>query len=366
MTGRERLNAVLHKQPTDRLPWTTLVDQATLSLVPENRRGNGGLDFYKHLGCDIFMLNGWNTPYNLHSPVLRWPDEVKIVTDHDGQRTTTRWETPNGSLTSVFEGSHPAKYPVNSLAALKLYQDLWEGASFIAHDDTHAVENLNRMIGDHGVVTRFWGPSTIPRLLETDMGTQNFYYLMADHPQAVDALIRTIHQREITAFDLLADGPWDSVTLVENTSTYYISPAIYRDYNMPHQRAFVDAVKAKGKTAILHMCGHVHGILDLIKETGCDGIHTLTPPPTGDTTWEDALDHIGDDLIIFGCLDPTIFAAGDIRAIPETLDRLITPRLRESHFVLNPMADGIPVDPARFEAVAKWIERKGQTICPHG
>ena len=29
MTGRERLHAVLRKQPTDRLAWTTLVDNAT-------------------------------------------------------------------------------------------------------------------------------------------------------------------------------------------------------------------------------------------------------------------------------------------------------------------------------------------------
>jgi hypothetical protein len=56
MTGRERLNAVLRKQVKDRLPWTTLVDNATLALLPEGLRGNGGIDFYKHLGCDIFLL----------------------------------------------------------------------------------------------------------------------------------------------------------------------------------------------------------------------------------------------------------------------------------------------------------------------
>lgn len=114
-------------------------------------------------------------------------------------------------------------------------------------------------------------------------------------------------------------------------------------------------VKAKGKVAILHMCGHVYNILDLIKETRCDGIHTLTPPPTGDTPWEDALDVLGEDLIIFGCLDPTIFASGPVDQIPRALDKLLTPRLREANFVLNPMADGIPIEPARFNAVADWV-----------
>ncbi len=359
MNGRERLGAVLRKRPKDRLPWTTLVDEATLALVPRELRINGAVDFYRHLGCDILLLNGWGTPYDFKSPEHRWPATVEVDVRREGSRTTTFTKTPRGVLTGICEGSHPIKYAVDALAAVQLYREMWEGVSFVAHDDSAALADMNRWIGMDGVVTRFWGPSTIPRLLEMDMGTENFYYLMADHPGDVRGLIQTMHQRELTAFHLLADGPWDSVTLVENTSTFYISPDIYRRYNMPHQRDFVDAVKAKGKTAILHMCGHVHGILELIKETHCDGIHTLTPPPTGNTPWEEALDVLGDDLIIFGCLDPTIFAAGEVSHIAPALDELITPRLREANFVLNPMADGIPTDPARFRAVADWVRDNG-------
>jgi len=361
MTGRERLNAVLHKQPKDRLPWTTLVDDATLSLLPEELGGNGGLDFYRHLGCDIFMLNGWGTPHSLSSPQLIWPEDVEIASRREDGRRTVQWKTPKGVLTKVVQGTHPVKYPVDSIEAIRVYRDMWEGASFEAHleDDRVALAAIDDLIGDDGVVTRFWGPSTIPRLLEEDMGTENFYYMLADHPDEMDALIRTIHDRELDAFRILADGPWDSVTLCENTSTFYISPDIYRRYNMPHQREFVELVKSKGKVAILHMCGHVHGILDLVKETDCDGIHTLTPPPTGDTPWGEALDVIGDDLIILGCLDPSIWVSGPVAGIPAALDELITPRLRESNFVLNPFADGISVEPARFHAVADWVRENG-------
>lgn len=359
MTGRERLTALLRKQPKDRLSWTSLIDNTTLPLLPEELRGNGGIDFYKHIGCDIFLLNGWNTPHDFYSPEQRWPESVKCTSHADGSQWTTQWETPRGILTSVFNGSHPLKYPVDSLDAIHIYREMWEGTTFVAHDDSPVQTALDNLIGDHGVVTRFWGPSAIPRLLEVDMGTENFYYLMADHPAEVEGLIRTIHERELDAFRILATTPCESVTLIENTSTYYISPDIYRRFNMPHQRDFVDIVKKAGKVAILHMCGHVHGILPLIKETGCDGIHALTPPPTGNTPWEDALDVIGEDLIIIGCLDPTIFAAGKISEIPTALDTLITPRLRKANFVLGPMSDGIPTDPQRFYAVRDWIQKNG-------
>jgi len=359
MTGRERLGAVLRKQPTDRLPWTTLVSNETLALLPEELRGNGGIDFCRDLGCDIFLLNGWGTPHHFQSPQLRWPDGVSFARQREDGRQTVEWKTPTGSLTKIIQGTHPIKYPVDSVDAIRIYREMWEGASFAACDDTATLAALDTLLGDDGVVTRFWGPSTIPRLLEEDMGTENFYYMLADHPDEMDALIRTIHERELDAFRILADGPWDSVTLVENTSTFYISPDVYRRYNMPHQREFVETMRSKGKVAILHMCGHVHGILDLIKETHCDGIHTLTPPPTGDTPWEDALDVIGDDLIILGCLDPSIWVSGTVAGIPTALDELITPRLREANFILNPMGDGIAVGPDRFHAVAEWVRRNG-------
>jgi len=359
MTGRERLQAVLHKQPTDRLPWTTLVDDATLSQFPRELQGQGGIDFYHYLGCDILLLNGWNTPYRFRSPECVWGRDVETVERQEGRRTIRETKTPKGTLTAVFEKGHPVKYPVDSLEAVRIYHDMWERATFVDHDDRSVHADLERLIGVDGVVTRFWGPSTIPRLLELDMGIEGFYYLLHDHPDLVSSLIGTMHEREVVAFQHLARGPWDSVTLVENTSTFYISPKIYAEYNMPHQREFVEIMRENGKVAIIHMCGHVRNLLHLIRETGCDGIHFLTPPPTGDTPWEEALDVIGEDLIIFGTLDPSIFVSGPVEDIGPCLDRLMTPRLREANFVVSPTADGIVVGLERFVAVKGWVEENG-------
>ncbi len=356
MTGRERLEAILKKKPADRIAWTALIDNTSLDHFPVELRGNNGLDFYRHIGCDIFLLNGWGTPFQFSSPEFRWGPEVTDETRNDGEQVVTTWATPRGKLTYVTERGHPRKYPVDSIEAVRVFRAMWENAKFKKHDDAAALASINKIIGDDGVVTRFWGPSTIPRLLENDMGLENFYYLMADYPDEMEGLIDTMHGRELEAFRYLADGPWDSVTLVENTSTRYISPLIYEKYNMPHQRDFVEIVKQRGKTALLHMCGHVFDLLELIRETGCDGIHALTPPPTGDTPWEKALDVIGEDLIIIAAL-PVFFAAGPIDAIGPELDRLITPRLRRSNFILCAFADGIRVDLERFNAVRQWMER---------
>jgi hypothetical protein len=270
--------------------------------------------------------------------------------------TINEWQTSKGKLVAVSRQGHPLKYPVDTIEAVRLYRQMWEGATFVGHDDTAAFAAIEAALGKDGVTTCFWGPSTIPRLLEIDMGTENFYLLYFDYPEEMDGLIRLMHERELKAFEYIAQGPYSSATLVENTSTFYVSPDIYTKYNMPHQRDFVEAVHRHGKTALLHMCGHVQGILKTIKETGCDGIHALTPPPTGNTPWEEALNVIGEDLIIFSALDPTVWISGPIREIGPTLDRLITLRLREANFILGPFADGIPVPLERFEAISRWIE----------
>lgn len=358
MNGRERLRRLLGRKKADRLSWTPLVDNHSLNIFPEALRGNGGIDFYKHLGCDIFLLNSFGVQKApLVSPRLVWDERVRVDSVADGPRRTVKWETPWGVLTGLYEKGHPLKYPVDSIEAVRIFRQLWETARYEGADDTASVREVDRLIGDDGVFTRFWGPSAIPRLLEMNMGAEHFYYLMADYPEEMDGLIRTMHGQDLKAFDLLADGPWESVTLVENTSTYYISPAIYRDYNMPHQRDFVERIRRAGKPAILHMCGHVRNLLPLIKETACDGIHALTPPPTGDCPWEAALDALGENTVIFGCLDPTIFAAGPVEQIGPSLDRLITPRLRESPFILAPFSDGIATPLERFYAVRDWVEK---------
>ncbi len=54
MTGRERLEAILHRQPADRLSWTTLVDAATLDALPGSLGIHGELDFYRQIGFRSF------------------------------------------------------------------------------------------------------------------------------------------------------------------------------------------------------------------------------------------------------------------------------------------------------------------------
>jgi hypothetical protein len=359
MTGRERLSAILHRKPADRLSWTTLVDAYTLNALPEPLRGMGVLDFYRHIGCDILLLNTWGIPHAFNSPRLRWSEDIREEVRQENGRAFRRVKTKRGVLTSESLRGRLMKRLVGTREEIFIYRGMWEGAEFVEEDDRAAYAAAEAAVGEDGVVTRFWGISTIPNLLELDMGIENFYYLLHDHPREMEELIGLMHERELKAFEILARGPCEVVILAENTSTYYISPDVYRRYNGPHVRDFVEIMHRAGKIAIIHMCGHVLDILPDIKQTGLDGVHALTPPPTGNTPWERALDVLGEDTIIFGALDPTIFVMGPVEGIGRALDEVYTPRLRRAHFVLGPFADGIPVPLERFLAIGEWMKENG-------
>jgi hypothetical protein len=363
MNGRERLTAIMNRRAADRLSWSALVCGHTLNALPESLRPMSAVEFYRHIGCDILQLEGWGMPRGFASPRLKWASDVTFHSrDENGQRIG-ELRTAHGVLTSAAPLSHPAhptKRLVSTIEDVRVYRAMWENATYETADDRPALEAADACIGDDGIVVRFWGHTPIPLLLQIVMGIENFYYIYMDHPDEMDGLIRTMHERELQAFELLAQGPCDVAILVENTSTTFISREMYTRYNGPHDRDFCDIMHAHGKTAIIHMCGYVKNLLHEIKATGLDGIHALTPPPTGDTPWELALDVLGEDLIIISALDPTIFAAGPVDEIGPALDALYTPRLRRAHFVLGVMADGIAIPLERFQAVGKWMERNGK------
>jgi uroporphyrinogen-III decarboxylase len=86
----------------------------------------------------------------------------------------------------------------------------------------------------------------------------------------------------------------------------FISPRQYRTFVLPFERAVVDAVKRAHPDlpVYTHTCGAIGDRLELMEETGTDGIDTLDPPPLGTVELSDAKARLGQRRFIKGNLDP--------------------------------------------------------------
>jgi uroporphyrinogen-III decarboxylase len=61
----------------------------------------------------------------------------------------------------------------------------------------------------------------------------------------------------------------------------FLSRKMYKEFVVPGERRLTQAVKAAGTMVYTHTCGSIGDRLDLMEETGTQGIDTLDPPPLG-------------------------------------------------------------------------------------
>jgi uroporphyrinogen-III decarboxylase len=86
----------------------------------------------------------------------------------------------------------------------------------------------------------------------------------------------------------------------------FISARHYREFVLPFEARVIAGFKARcpSTPVYTHTCGAIGDRLELLAETGTDGIDTLDPPPLGDVRLADAKARVGARLFLKGNLDP--------------------------------------------------------------
>jgi hypothetical protein len=80
----------------------------------------------------------------------------------------------------------------------------------------------------------------------------------------------------------------------------FISREMYREFVVPYERRLTDAIRPTGVPVYTHTCGRIGDRLELMAETGIDGLDTLDPPPLGNVELAEAKRAVGDRLFIKG------------------------------------------------------------------
>ena len=346
MTGRARLADVYHGRLADRVPWAPIITPETLSTYPEDVRARGPVAFTRAVGADVLHRTG------IHR--VECPG-VEAVHDAAGQTKATEYRTRLGTLREVRYGSRIVEHRLKALTDYDALRFLYESQRFQLDEERYW--QADRNVGDSGIVTVSIPPSPVQQLIQFDMGVDGFAYHLADHPREIEELMGLMHARNLELYDLVAASPAEFIMLYENTSTTMISPAIYERYSVAHVKGFVDAMQARGKVAIVHMCGTVGKLLPLIGRTGLDAVDCLTPAPTGDADFSKAMRVWGPGVTIHGVLDPSNWTHRPIDEIERHIRDMLTPQVLAHPFVLCTAADGLPgIAMEKFAAIGRIME----------
>jgi uroporphyrinogen-III decarboxylase len=146
--------------------------------------------------------------------------------------------------------------------------------------------------------------SPFTQLMELFGYEQALMYLI-DEPRECHAILAAYTEG---AADLGARQAGHGVDAVLISSAFagggFISPRQYRAFVLPYEAAVARRIHETGVPVYTHTCGDIGDRLELMAETGIDGIDTLDPPPLGSVDLEDAKRRVGDRLFFKGNIDP--------------------------------------------------------------
>ncbi len=136
-------------------------------------------------------------------------------------------------------------------------------------------------------------------------GYQQALMYLLDEPDRVKAILEAYTQG---AADLGVQQARRGVDAVLISSAFagggFISPRQYEQFVLPFEAELVRRIKAEGVFVYTHTCGDIGDRLELMADTGIDGIDTLDPPPLGSVDLADAKRRVGQRVFFKGNIDP--------------------------------------------------------------
>lgn len=142
----------------------------------------------------------------------------------------------------------------------------------------------------------------------------------------------------------------------------FISRAMYREFVVPYERRVVAAIHGYGIPAYTHTCGAIGDRLDLMAETGLDGIDTLDPPPLGTVDLARAKAEFGSRLFFKGNLNAVheMLYADEPEFRQAVLDRLRIGKPGSGYILSSACSVAPRVTPERLAMLSELADEHGR------
>ncbi len=293
-TSRRRLLTALAGGTPDRVPINTyeLAGRNSRDWYNNQPSYAGLMDLVRsHTDC----ITNWNPrsmtdQYTCHERFLcsDYPVPIESSTETTAQfeRTTRIVHTPKGPLRSVtqtapnvyttWQVEHWCKHVADVDKALSVpYQP--------ADYDSSDLGRVRAELGEHGLIMASVGD---PAYLAAELMSFQDCLLWAFEETAhfartVEILAERVlenlrRQLDCCVVDLYRIvGP-------EFFTPPYLPPAMFRRFVLPHVTEMTRLIHSRGAKVRVHCHGKIGRVLDMLIDTGCDGIDPCEPPPDGD------------------------------------------------------------------------------------
>jgi uroporphyrinogen decarboxylase len=259
MNSYERVIAALERRQPDRVPYLESVIDLRLmqSLLP---------------GCDYYAFNEWIGIDSVGQNRSSWSrDNVEYVDKAQGL-FRDKW----GVIRAFGPESTPApvRGPIQRPEDLKTYTP----------PDPESPDVLGNL---PEVVARYKGKKAVTALCRDAFfnpaflrGMAQFLMDMIENPGLVHELIEITLAHDIRATERVIQAGVDIVIFGDDyadKNSPLMSPRHFKEYILPGLKRCVDAAHQAGAYVIKHTDGNIMPILDMIVDTGIDGLNPIEP-----------------------------------------------------------------------------------------
>ena len=124
---------------------------------------------------------------------------------------------------------------------------------------------------------------------------------------------------------------------------------------MPEINRWGEMIHKEGKLLVHHACGHLKALLPLMAKTEIDAIESISPPPTGNVTLQEAAAILPEHIALVGGLEPVRLLNGTVEDVCNDARTLLSDLSGRRYVLAN--SDSCPphVEYEKFTAVTEIV-----------
>ena len=279
---------MLEGRPTDRIVWAADITywmegcRQSGRADPDWATEEGRLRLHQRLGImPYFEYSKFNAYAASYSKAVAREVETR------GRQTATRYATPMGELTDIWEwcpescSSACVRHAVQSAADLDRLLWLLENRRLTPANLDDYAERRELWARYDGLPPVGLPRSPLPSLLVEWAGVEATAYLLCDHEERVRQILGVMEEQEAPVVEAIARLRPPLVHFPDNLSSA-TAGGYYGEFIGPAHRRRLARLHAAGVKCAVHLDGTVHPLLAKLAAAGFDAVEALTPKPAGD------------------------------------------------------------------------------------
>jgi len=372
MTPRERIRTAMAGGTPDRVPLMCQMSIGHMLLQLQVRPS----EFWHDADCFADGLVRLREQYafdgilvSLHGHDPDWRSGIAGSEMKDGVETIT-WKT--GGRTTYLTDDLPMhdagvprqqRDPAEPIPTVITYIPVSGGLHFALRQD-HLFDIFGKIrqrcgpdISIHGEVT-----SAFDYFLDWFGYEDGLMFLLDDPPRAAE-ILGTFANGVAVLAEAMCKEDIDAIKISSPfAGAGFLSRDQYREYVMPYETRLIEGIHRGGKAAYIHTCGAIGDRLDLMRDTGADGLECLDPPPMGTVDLAGALEELHGSLFVKGNVDSV---SSLLLGTPEAIERDGRARLELGksyrRFILSTACSIAPHVPAdHIKVLTNLVSERGR------